>query len=334
MRLGAAAPVKRRLRRPSSRCGDCLYFGLTQAFQFCAMGTKHPIMKALCITFLLSLLPALALAREPESTPKDRQLIEAVYRLRIDEVKKLVAEGASVKVRYGDHSADDAFRNQWDLGYPMVYRKWTALLALSDADILPAPPRKVTNTIADREWAWNEAAKIPEKEKDVRRKLKLEIAKILIEAGADVNADDGHGATALYNSAADSPGVALLLLQHGARVNTRTRTYIDDPGGMSPLHRAVPAPENLAALIQAGADLNAVDGSGDTALHLAVHRENVASVKLLLDAGADGSIKNKKGKRAVDLVPDEVSDPEKRWAISRLFLPKQPNPQNSRPLGR
>src|SRR5262245_17063609 len=118
------------------------------------MGTTHPIMKVLCITFLLSLLPALALGQEPESTPTDRQLIEAVYRLRLDEVKKLVAEGASVKVRYGDHSADDAFRNQWDLGYPMVYRKWTALLALSDADILPAPPRKVTNSIADREWAW------------------------------------------------------------------------------------------------------------------------------------------------------------------------------------
>jgi hypothetical protein len=280
-------------------------------------------MKIAVVALLFFLLRIPVFAGEVESTAKDRALIEAVYRLRIDDVKKLLSDGASVKVRFGDHGAIEAFRDPWDLGWPMVYQKWTALLALSAASDLPPPPRKIENTMADREWALDEAAKIPEQAKKERRKQKLEIAKILISAGADVNIDDGHGATPLYNSAAEPSGVALLLIQHGARVNSKTRTYIDDPGGMTPLHKAVRVPDNVAAIIRAGANLNAVDGSGNTALHLAVLHGEIASVKLLLEAGADRSIKNRKGKRPLDLLEGGISASENEKAVSRLLLDNQ-----------
>ena len=40
-------------------------------------------------------------------------------------------------------------------------------------------------------------------------------------------------------------------------------------------------------LIAAGVDVNATQGDGATALHWAAHRNNLESVRLLLNAGAD-----------------------------------------------
>jgi hypothetical protein len=129
-------------------------------------------MKAFAIAALFSLLRIVALGDEPESTPKDRQLIEAAYRLRADEVKRLLADGAHMNARYGATGEDKAFEDPWILGYPMTCTNWTALLALTEASILPPPPRKVANTEEDMHWRSQEVAKIPEKEKEERRKLK------------------------------------------------------------------------------------------------------------------------------------------------------------------
>lgn len=266
-------------------------------------------------------------ADEIKTSANDRVLIEAVYRLRIDDVKKLLKDGANPNARFGDHDADTVFQDPWDLGWPMAYPKWTALLALSEASEWPPPPRKIENTAEDFEFRLQEAAKVPEKELEKRREIKVQIGKLLIQAGADVNVDDGYGATPLYNSAAGKSDLLLLLVEHGARVISKTGVYIDGPGDETPMHLAIHSPDNLAILIHEGAALNATDSEGNTALHRAVQADELASVKLLLDAGVDQTIKNKIGKLACELCNTHEWASVKELAISRLFSKKQEGEQ-------
>ncbi len=109
-------------------------------------------MKIPAVALLLLVIPLAGFAEEKKSTAKERELIEAVYRLRVKDVERLLAEGADVNVRYGKHEADDLFQDPWDLGYPMAYPIWTPLLALSAASVWPPPPRKIENTEEDFEF--------------------------------------------------------------------------------------------------------------------------------------------------------------------------------------
>ena len=73
--------------------------------------------------------------------------------------------------------------------------------------------------------------------------------------------------------------------------------------------------EAVAALLQAGVDINAVGhegrdghGVGNTALHVAAMRGLTALVKLLLKHGADASVKNGTNKTAADLASKTKSE--------------------------
>jgi ankyrin repeat protein len=92
-----------------------------------------------------------------------------------------------------------------------------------------------------------------------------EIAKMLIAAGARVNALDGHGRQALHH-AARAAGVAA-----------------------------------LEDLLTAGAAVDAKADDGDTPLLLALQWGNAAAVRFLLDRGANPAVVNKNGESAVGL---------------------------------
>jgi ankyrin repeat protein len=112
----------------------------------------------------------------------------------------------------------------------------------------------------------------------------LETMKLLLDAGADVNAANDFDATALLWAARD-PEKARLLIERGANVNIQSKQ------GRTPLMVASLSPGGtaiVALMLAKGADVNSAGGRrGDTALAVAANSGNAAAVKFLLDHGAD-----------------------------------------------
>jgi ankyrin repeat protein len=120
----------------------------------------------------------------------------------------------------------------------------------------------------------------------------LEAIRTLVRQGADVNAAQGDGMTALHWAAMNgSAEMAELLLHAGASVHSVTRL-----GTYTPLHLA--AKEGHAAVVQSlltgGADPKAVTSTGGaTALHMAAQNGDMATVSALISGGADVNAREK-----------------------------------------
>jgi tankyrase len=115
----------------------------------------------------------------------------------------------------------------------------------------------------------------------------------LLSAGADVHAADKNGVTALHHAVRfRSPMAVKTLIEFGANVNQACRK-----SGSTPLHRAVTS-----------------TGAPGTAGKQHQSRE---IIELLLAAGADPSIRNKRGKTAAEYATDEAI---------RVLLGAEPKP--------
>ena len=115
----------------------------------------------------------------------------------------------------------------------------------------------------------------------------VEILRILLSAGADVNAQDADGKTALITAAGKHDGLAAvqLLIRSGADVN-----YKNDESNtalMVALRKHAPQ-ELITALLDAGSDLTAKDRKGRSVLDYARSDPALQGTEVLrrIEAGA------------------------------------------------
>lgn len=109
--------------------------------------------------------------------------------------------------------------------------------------------------------------------------------KSLLQQKPDVNAPQGDGATALHWAASNEDlEMVKLLLAAGANVNATTRD-----GGVTPLFMACTSGNAaiIEALLNAGASAKSVKPNGTTALMTAAASGSVNAIKVLLDHGAE-----------------------------------------------
>lgn len=130
---------------------------------------------------------------------------------------------------------------------------------------------------------------------------KQDLARKMLEAGADPNMPDGRGLTPLRIAAQQwnaNGDIVLLLIHHGADVNRKTQK-----AESTALHQALEV-NNMTViriLLEHDADVNAKDQLEYTPLMLAVTRSMSSAVELLLQAGADMDMRNKSGQTALHL---------------------------------
>jgi hypothetical protein len=164
----------------------------------------------------------------------------------------------------------------------------------------------------------------------------LEILSFLIDSGCDVNEDRNYAMfrTALYDRCipalemlvrhgaeidgvwADygppiiascegmAPGCMRWLIDHGARIAGTARGATRDVRWSAVAHAASFhkwRPELLELVLERGGDINSRGWQGETALHAAARRGDLAGVKRLLQQGADARLTDASGRRPVEV---------------------------------
>jgi ankyrin repeat protein len=131
-----------------------------------------------------------------------------------------------------------------------------------------------------------------------------DVAKALLDKGAEVNTRNENGYTALLIAAGSPSGGAVIpiLLNKGADVTAITgggRTALMNEARLSGYFGA----EDIELLIKHGVNVNATDKEGWTALMLAANGQYESSevVKKLLDHGADIAAVNNEGENALKI---------------------------------
>lgn len=125
-----------------------------------------------------------------------------------------------------------------------------------------------------------------------------------VAAGADVNARDDEGMTVLHRAFTMAGrvvpdwvlnDVTAALLDAGADPNAR------DSAGSTLLHSAAGRrglSREVSLLVAAGADVNERNSAGETPLHMALRRDQAATVRALLQLGADPAVRDSAGNTA------------------------------------
>ncbi|KAI1461860.1 hypothetical protein F4805DRAFT_475208 [Annulohypoxylon moriforme] len=124
------------------------------------------------------------------------------------------------------------------------------------------------------------------------------VAKLLIDRGADVNAENCEGTTPLLLAVRQgSEDMAGRLIDHGANINK------EDDEGRSLLHIAViRAYENMSRLlVDHGATINSKNSQGKTPLQLAISVDFNLEINQLINFGADVNMANLRGETPLQM---------------------------------
>jgi len=130
-----------------------------------------------------------------------------------------------------------------------------------------------------------------------------ELVKLFLQKGADINAKNFSGQTALHFVASkNNLDVARTLLDCKPPASTRVK----DKRGVYPVHRAaaVGSVPMVELFIKHRSPLNASDDAGQTPLHHAVAEGHGDTAVALLKAGAETDKKDSDGFTALELAPD------------------------------
>ena len=136
--------------------------------------------------------------------------------------------------------------------------------------------------------------------------------RLLLELGADANQPSKDYGSPLHTACWQGDGnngrdtreveeTIQLLIDAGADPNLLSRET-------RPLHEAVfgdwGSPTSVRVLLSRGADINAPNENGQTALMVAAQHGEVECLRLLLEAGANRTLKDNQGKIALDYASD------------------------------
>jgi ankyrin repeat protein len=111
-----------------------------------------------------------------------------------------------------------------------------------------------------------------------------QVVDLLVRSGADVNAKNGQGDTALHLAARKPAEVGMSLLRN------RADHGLKNSQGLAPLHLVARHADDLDLLrlfVEQGASLDVQDAEGQTPLIHAIRQRNTEVVKFLVRAGAD-----------------------------------------------
>jgi len=120
----------------------------------------------------------------------------------------------------------------------------------------------------------------------------VEIVRLLLDAGADIEADEinCYGGKPLHWASEHAPASTKLLIERGANVNARNEKADSDLFGFTPLIMNATQKDDCSEvtelLLAAGADPTLVDAKGKTALDHALERNLSKIIAVLRDAAS------------------------------------------------
>ena len=143
----------------------------------------------------------------------------------------------------------------------------------------------------------------------------VECVRLLCDNGADVNAQNDYGMTALYSAAADGVyEIVKYLILKGAEVDKTSDNHV------TPLMIASQCnhPEVIKILLESGADIENRNKDGGTALLDAIRSGCVDALNILIQSGADIDAVDKRGNGKAHNVR-KIRNKKTRGAVEELL---------------